>query len=331
MAKFHLKHRTDPIPMRLGAFEFMKKGASRYDLRDPYHLAVTLSWPHFFLGLLAVDLVLNLVFALLYMAGPGSIANTAQGSFTDAFFFSIETLATVGYGVMAPATLYGHIVSAAEILCGMTFTAIMTGLIFVRFSRPKAKILFADKVVITNHHGSPTVMVRIGNGRMTLLSDARARLNAVLMERTPEGHFYRTNRELKLVSDRMPLFALTWTLMHVIDESSPLAGYDADRLTATDVRLVLVVEARDHALNATVHDMKDWTAANVLFGMRYQDAIMIDELGRTNADLTKLSLVEPDASVAAVLAADAEANRMVEVTTVATLRREPAKLDLPSE
>jgi inward rectifier potassium channel len=295
MSRFHFRRAaSDATLIRLGALEFLKKGVSRYDFRDPYHLAVTLSWPHFFLALLVVDLAINVVFALLYMAVPGSIVNARDYNFFDAFFFSIETLATVGYGVMAPATLYGHIVSATEILCGLTFTAIMTGLIFVRFSRPKAKILFADSAVITHHHGRPTLMVRIGNGRMTVLSDAVARLNAIVSERTPEGHFYRSSTELKLARDRLPIFTMTWTLMHAIDEFSPLASYTADSLREMDVRLLLVVEARDHALNANVYDIKDYIPTKVLFGMRYQDAITIDEKGRAEADLTRLHLVEPD-------------------------------------
>src|SRR5215472_1889180 len=250
MSRLHLRHHHDePIAVHVGALEFLKKGATRYDLRDPYHVAVTLSWPRFFLALLVVYLAINVVFALLYMLQPGSIANVRDYSFTDAFFFSTETLATVGYGVMAPTTLYGHIMSSAEILCGMTFTAIMTGLIFVRFSRPKAKILFADAAVVTHHHGRPTLMVRIGNGRITMLSDAIARLNAIVAERSPEGHSYRTSYELKLAHDRLPIFSMTWTLMHVIDETSPLAGYTPERLRNADVRFLLIVEARDHALN----------------------------------------------------------------------------------
>ena len=123
----------------------------------------------FFGLLLGVELTINLLFAGLYALAPGSIANARPGSLSDAFFFSIETLATVGYGVMAPGTLYGHVVSSVEILCGMTLTAVFTGLIFVRFSRPKANILFADRPVVTTHNGKPALMLRIGNGRLGLL------------------------------------------------------------------------------------------------------------------------------------------------------------------
>jgi inward rectifier potassium channel len=108
--------------------------------------------------------------------------SNAGPSFSEAFFFSIETLATVGYGVMAPATLYGHIVSSVEILCGLTFTALVTGLIFVRFSRPRAKFRFAENAVVTTYNGKPTLMVRVGNGKLTLLADARAGITAVLRE-----------------------------------------------------------------------------------------------------------------------------------------------------
>ena len=139
---------------------------------------------------------------------------------------------------MAPATLYGHVVSAIEIICGMVFTAIMTGLLFVRFSKPRPRILFADQAVVTSHNCSPTLMVRIANGRMTLL------------EESAEGHSLRRLHDLALANTRLSLFALTWTVMHVIDEKSPLAGYDAEQLEEGDARLFLSIEARDHAIGA---------------------------------------------------------------------------------
>src|SRR5689334_10119336 len=177
--------------VRLDRFELTKKGVRRYDLRDPYHIAVALTWPQFLLALLGLDMAINVTFALLYVAAPGSVANARHGSFADAFFFSLETLATVGYGVMAPATLYGHLVASAETMCGIAMTAIMTGLVFVRFSRPKAKILYAPHAVIASHNGRPTLMVRIANGRLNVLTDAVAQLIVLRAERTAEGVFFR--------------------------------------------------------------------------------------------------------------------------------------------
>ena len=138
--------------IRAGSIEVIKRGASRYDFHDPYHVALSMSWRGFAVAFVGLELCINLVFALLYFVNPGCIAGARPGSFTDAFFFSLETLATVGYGTMAPAKFYGHAVSAIEIVSGMAFTAIMTGLLFVRFSKPRSRILFAGhSQVITAH------------------------------------------------------------------------------------------------------------------------------------------------------------------------------------
>jgi inward rectifier potassium channel len=285
---------TKSMPIRAGAFELRKSGVDRYDLKDPYHILVTATWRAFLLGLVTAYIAINLIFATLYMAVPGSVTNVRPGSFADAFFFSIETLATVGYGVFAPHTAYGHVVASTEILCGMAFTAVATGLIFVRFSRPRARILYADSAVITVRNGVPTLMLRIGNGRMTVLTDARAQLSALMREVTLEGAVYRRPRDLILDRPHLPIFALTWTLMHPIDESSPLYGLDEETMQSESVRLFLSIHAHDTALNAEVQDMKDFGPEQVLFHTRYQDAVSFDEQGRTFADLTRISLVEAD-------------------------------------
>jgi inward rectifier potassium channel len=118
---------------------------------------------------------------------PDTVANARPGSFADNFFFSIETLATVGYGEIYPATPYGHVVAGSEIVCGLAFTAILTDLTFVRFSRPRAKLIFAANPVVAMHSGKPALMVRIGNGRAAVLADATAKLNVLLTETSAEG------------------------------------------------------------------------------------------------------------------------------------------------
>ena len=204
-------------------------GASRFDLRDPYHLAVALTWPQFLAALPAFYLSVNVVFATLYWLVPGSVAHARPGSFADALFFSIETLATVGYGEMYPAAPYGRAVAGIEIACGLAFTAILTGLTFVRFSRPRAKMIFAANPVVAIHHGKPTLMVRIGNARTAVLADATAKLNVLLMERNAEGTVFHRVQELRLQRAHIPIFPLFWTLMHVLDEQSALRDYNAAR------------------------------------------------------------------------------------------------------
>jgi inward rectifier potassium channel len=275
-----------------GGYRLTKRGARRFDWRDPYHVAVTLSWPNFALAMLATELAINLVFALLYWLAPGSVSNAAPGSYADAFFFSVETLATVGYGAMAPASLFGHIVASVELLVGMALTAIITGLTFVRFSRPRAKIIYADNPVVARYNGRPALMIRIANGRATPMTNAHARLSVLLAEQTHEGQSFRGVHELPLVRATVPIFSLTWTLIHVLDQASPLHGATAESLAAEQVRLFLTIDMRDEQLAARVQDIRTYGATDIRFGHRYADAVVLDADGNPFADLTRVSELE---------------------------------------
>jgi inward rectifier potassium channel len=280
--------------LRQDAFSLKKTGVLKYDWRDPNHMALTMSWPRFIGLFILLNIGINVVFALLYFAVPGSIANAAPGSLSDNFFFSLETLATVGYGVMVPQTPYGHMLASCEIFCGMAFTAIMTGLVFVRFSRPRARFAYARHAVVCHFNGRPTLMIRIANRRQQALTEAKARLSILLDERTAEGYFYRRMHDVKLLRSHYPIFSLTWTLMHEIDEHSPLFGYAVEGFKKSSARLFLSIEARDPALVAHVYDTRDYGPEDILFGHQYADAVTIDEAGRTIADLTRISWTEPE-------------------------------------
>jgi inward rectifier potassium channel len=280
--------------VRIGSYEFKKKGVSRFDIRDPYHFAVALTWPQFLASLLAIYVLVNAVFATLFWLIPGSVANARPHDFGDAFFFSIETLGTVGYGEMYPKTPYGHVIAAIEIACGLGFTAIVTGLTFVRFSRPRAKLVFASKPVVALHNGKPTLMVRVGNGRLAILLDATAKLNVLLSATSSDGKRFRRAQELRLERAHLPVFPLTWTLMHVLDDRSPLGGYDQAQAIAANAQLFLTVEARDPTLAALVHDIRTYGAEDIEFGMRYADALTMGEDGTPVGDLTKIGALEPD-------------------------------------
>ena len=275
-------------------YSLTKRGVSNLDWADPYGMAVRLGWPRFLLVILGIYLLVTGIFALAYTLGPHSVANARPRVFSDHFFFSMETLATVGYGEMYPATFYGHCIASAEILTGVFFTAILTGLIFVRFSKPRAKFIFADHPVVTTHNGRSTLMLRVGNGRAAVLADARAKISVLLSEISAEGTSFRRTHEVALVRNIIPVFPLTWTLMHEIDEQSPLHGMDAARFLASDVRMFVSFEARDPDLAMVVHDLRDYAPADVLWGMRYADVISTDDEGRPEADMTKISEVETD-------------------------------------
>lgn len=279
------------------AFKIEKVGVSEFDLSDPYHLALTLTWPQFFLGLLVVYLAINMVFAVLYFAAPGTVTNLEPGSLLGAFFFSIETLATVGYGNMAPVTLYSHVVSTVEIFVGMLLTATMTGLVFVRFSKPRAKIIFASKAVVTRSGGRTRLMVRIGNGRMYALQDAAVRLTTWVTEIEPGGHSFRHMVDLQLTRDDLSSFPLTWTVVHEVTQDSPLAMLrtaDREALADAGVRVMLSVTARDPSLSAQVYASTTYGAADLALDMRYAEAVSI--LGRDHslADMRRIGDIEPD-------------------------------------
>jgi inward rectifier potassium channel len=278
----------------LGEPEYAKIGARIYDFSDPYHLALTVGWG-WFLG--AVGLLygaINVLFATAYFLKPGSITNAHPGSLLDPFFFSIETFATVGYGEMYPADAYSHWVAGLEIVVGMAFTAIVTGLIFVRFSKPRAKILYAEQPVVALHDGQPTLMIRFANGRMNVLSGAAIRLSALVRSVSTEGHVFRRAVDLNLTNSRLAIFAMTVTVMHVLDEQSPLSGLTPEQMIDDGMRLFLTVEAHDPALGVSVRDLQYYRADQIAFGMRYADAISRDDQGRTLADLRRISLLEPD-------------------------------------
>jgi inward rectifier potassium channel len=278
----------------MGSYSLTKKGVSRYDWTDPYRIAVGLTWPQFLAGIFGGYLAVTSIFAAAYTLVPGAVANARPRDFADHFFFSIETLATVGYGEMYPASFYGHLIATLEILTGVAFTAIFTGLIFVRFSKPRAKFIFADHPVVTRHNGRSTLMLRVGNGRAVVMSDAYARMSVLISEKTSEGAQFRRTHQLALVREKIPVFPLTWTLMHEIDEHSPLHGLDRASVASADVRLFVSMEARDPDLSSVVHDLRYYTPDSVLFNMRYVDVIRDDETGRPCADMTQLSTVEPD-------------------------------------
>ena len=280
--------------LSLAELQLAKIGASTYDFSDPYHLALTVSWGWFLAGVGALYGVINLVFATAYFLKPGSIAHAHPGSLLDPFFFSIETFATVGYGEMYPADAYSHWVAGLEIVVGMAFTAIVTGLIFVRFSKPRARVIYAERPVVTRHDGKPTLMIRFANGRAIVLTDASIRLSALIRTVSEEGHVFRRAVDLRLVNSRLAIFAMTVTSMHVIDEHSPLHGLTAEQMIEDDVRLFLTVEVHDPALGVSVRDLQYYQAEQVAFGMRYADAISRDEQGRTLADLRRISLLESD-------------------------------------
>ena len=282
-----------PISVRAGQVEFVKVNTGKWDWRDAYQWLLALNWPRFALFIAAIYITINLVFAELYSLGGNSIAELTPGSFVEAFFFSVQTLATVGYGHMYPQTLYGHVVTTLEIISGMFGLAVMTGLIFVRFSRPTARILFSKSIVIAPFNGRPALMLRIANLRHHSLVEAEFRIMLTRDEPILEDESYRHFYTLKLAFDRLIVFPAALTLRHIIDEQSPLHGATAESLEKSRSIFVVSVVGVETVIPAAVQSQQDYTWRDVRFGERFVDVYTELEQGRLTVDYGRLHDTEP--------------------------------------
>jgi inward rectifier potassium channel len=270
--------------VRFGGREVVTEGLQLSFWADISHRCMTAKWPAFIGGAAFVFIVFNAFFAVLYWIGDDPISNVPHKAYIDYLYFSVETLSTAGYGDMHPQTHYGHFIAAVELFTGIFSMSLMTGLIFARFSRPSARLLFANNPVITEHDGVPTLMVRLANERHNVIGNATARLWLFKDDVTAEGHEVRRFHELPLMRNENPALALSWTVYHVIDNESPLYGLTAEHLDAADVSLVIVVSGYDVVAAQTVHARKPYEHSDIRFGHRYADVLGTTEDGRVRID-----------------------------------------------
>jgi|HubBroStandDraft_6_1064221.scaffolds.fasta_scaffold196053_2 inward rectifier potassium channel len=279
--------RSAAIKLQAGHREFIKLNARKYDWRDIYHLILTLTWPQFAGMVLGIYLCINLIFATLYFLGGNCIAELTPGSYSDNFFFSVETLATVGYGHAYPATLYGHCVATLEILVGLFGLAVLTGLIFVRFSRPTARIRFSTVAVVAPFDGTPTLMVRLANLRHHAMVEARFRILFMRSELTKEGEDVRRFYPLRLQFDHLISFPAALTLRHVIDETSPLFGLNSEDLKLTDSRMLVSIVCVDPVIQAPVQSQTEYVHEQIAWNRRFAEIYTEDDVGRYTVDYSK--------------------------------------------
>jgi inward rectifier potassium channel len=282
-----MKKSSAPITVQVGHREFIKVNAMKYDWRDIYHFILTLSWPQFAGLVLGIYVLINLCFAMLYLLGGPCIAGLVLGSFSDAFFFSVETLATVGYGHAYPDTLYGHCVATLEIMAGLFGLAVMTGLIFVRFSRPTARIQFSKVAVVAPFNGSPALMVRLANLRHHAMVEAEFRLLFMRSELTREGEDVRRFYPLRLQFDHLINFPAALTLRHMIDETSPLFGLTPEDLKLADSRMLVSVVCVDPVIQAPIQSQTEYLHEQITWNRRFAEIYTEDSVGRYTVDYSK--------------------------------------------
>lgn len=229
----------------------------------------------------------NAVFALLFNLCPGSISGARPGSFWDAFFFSVQTLSTIGYGALSPGNRCGDALVSVEATVGAFLLAVVTGLVFARVSRPRAAALFSQSMVLTRLHGKRVLLLRVGNARGKEVVDASITLTALVDEVSPEGHHLRRVRDLKLVRSRQPMFLLTWTVIHELDEESPLENVDWQRPESSLFGIVVTLVGHDATYGQTTHARHTYAPGDVRVGHRFADILDRLDDGRLRVDYSR--------------------------------------------
>ena len=269
------------------ADQVVRLGVERQWFGDLYHRILTMSWWQFFAVGTATYGAANLVFAALYLLQPGSIAQARPGSFADAFFFSVQTMATIGYGVMSPATFYANVLMTLETAVGLMVVALTTGLVFARFSRPTARVLFSNVAVVGPYDGVPTLSIRLANQRQNQLLAAEVTMTLVRDETTAEGELTRRFYDLTLLRDRSPVFALTFRVMHPIDADSPLHGMTYEKLAEQHAEIVVIAAGVDETLVQRVGARTSYLPHEILWAHRFVDIFGWTEDGRRAIDYAR--------------------------------------------
>ena len=274
-------------------YSFWVHGAERTILRDAYHTFLRLRWSAS-IGLIVLGyMIINVAFASAYLA-VGGVEGLHDQSFFDALVFSVQTIGTIGYGVMHPASHAANIVMIVESITGIVVTALVTGLVFAKFSRATGRLAFSKYCVVTKHEGQDTLMFRCGNQRSNMIVEASVRVLAGFTRVTAEGVTFFKGYDLELVRDHMTGLRRGWIVMHVIDETSPFYGLDAAALAKAEVELEISLVGMDDVTMQTVHAIQRYSDSHIKFGFKLVDTLYPLPNGDMLLDLTKFDLIEPD-------------------------------------
>jgi len=254
---------------------------------DVYHELLRAPWSLTLLAIAGMVLAIDVVFALAYLV-TGGVANARPGSFADAFFFSVQTLGTIGYGAMYPQTAAAHWVVTAESIASLFAVALATGIVFTKFSIPVAKLEFARSVVIYLQDGVRTLAIRLANRRGNFIVEAQVRVTLVRAETSKEGLFFYRLYDLPLVRDRSSALGRSWILLHRVVEGSPLATMSAESLRTADLELNVAVTGVDGSTYQTMHALYRYMPEDFRFGERFADMLSPKPDGRLELNYARL-------------------------------------------
>jgi inward rectifier potassium channel len=266
----------DRLLNRDGTFNVRREGLGFWASLSIYHYFLTITWRKFLTYVIAGYIVANMLFAAGYVAcGPAALTGFEGASldsrFQTAFFFSVETIATIGYGNIAPLTLAANLVMTVESLIGLTAFAIVAGIMFARFSRPTAQIIFSRSAVIAPYLGITAFMFRIVNQRNNELVDLQARILFTRRKKDGATGLEREFIPLRLERDRVAFFPLAWTVVHPIDQTSPLWGMTPEALRACQSEFLVLLNGFDETFSQTVHARSSYRGDEVVWGARFRN------------------------------------------------------------
>ena len=269
-----------------GRINIVRTGIRNGLFGDLYHFLLVSSWPRLVVLLATAYIVANAMFALAYLLEGHSLEHADAGSFSDAFFFSVQTMATIGYGYIIPRTLFANLLVTVEALVGLLGLAVVTGLVFAKFSRPTARVLFSRVAVVTPRDGVPSLMFRMANQRGNQIVEARIHVVLALTETTAEGEVIRRLLDLEMARAQNALFALSWTAIHPITAGSPLYRATRESLAAEEAEVIVSLTGLDESFAQTVHARHSYTATDIIWGARFVDILSRAPDGRRRIDYT---------------------------------------------
>ena len=284
---------------RDGSFNVVRSGLGWLESFAPYHQLLTISWLGFLAWSGACYLILNLVFAVAFLAcGPDALVGPGSamlgGRFSQAFFFSIQTFATIGYGQIGPNGLAANLVVTLEALVGLMYQALATGLLFARFARPTASVLFSSRAIVAPYNNGQALMFRIVNRRRNEIIQLEAQVLFSAVEPDGRGGMVRRYSSLALERNKVTFFPLSWTIVHPIDSASPLSGKTLEELVRAEAEILVLLSGIDEAFEQTVHARSSYRAEEIVWNARFQSMFLPTDAGaRVSVDVKRVHEIEP--------------------------------------
>lgn len=288
------KNERARLLLRSGRYNIVRRGVPDPIWHDIYHRMLRASWGWVLAVMMAFYLASNALFAIAYLALGDAIENARPGSFADAFFFSVQTMATIGYGKLVPRGIVANGLVTVEALVGLGGLAVATGLLFAKFSRPTARVMFSRNAVIAVRDGVSRLMFRVANERESMIVEAQIRVVLVRTETTREGEVLRRFHDLALERGHTAIFPLSWTVSHVLGPESPLHGLSEESLETGDLELICSLTGTEELFASTIHARFSYSAKDIRVGHRLVDIISTDPDGRRAVDYTHFHDVEKD-------------------------------------